>query len=116
MSLTPHEFLAHVATLCEDMDAIRAQAYKALSQADKSVSAIYHEIEMTTFDAAAGYRLARRLKEVLLHRRSIKRELKHLSILTPFVRNLTIRHRETVKRLARLDAENATTQSAASTA
>lgn len=58
---------------------------KELSQADKEISRIYHEIENTNFNAAQGYQLAKKLQQALRHRRQIKLNYEILQILTPFL-------------------------------
>lgn len=46
-----------------------------LSNRDKQVSSLYHEIEMTSFNASRGFLLAKQLQKVLRERREIKNEL-----------------------------------------
>jgi predicted RNase H-like nuclease (RuvC/YqgF family) len=46
-----------------------------LSRVDRAISEIYHEIERTRFDAASGYRFAKKIQDLLIERRSIKDEL-----------------------------------------
>ncbi|GIQ63656.1 hypothetical protein PACILC2_22240 [Paenibacillus cisolokensis] len=50
-----------------------------LSRVDRIISGIYHEIEGCRFDVVSGYRLAKRLQDVLKERREIKREIAKLS-------------------------------------
>ncbi|MCY8944341.1 hypothetical protein [Bacillus atrophaeus] len=47
---------------------------KALSDIDKRVSEVYHQIEKSSFNVVQGYHLAKELKDVLQKRRVIKGE------------------------------------------
>ena len=62
--MIPQEFLVRVEAMCDEMLALRQQANQAVSQADKSVSNIYHQVEFSQFNAAEGYQLAKTLQTV----------------------------------------------------
>lgn len=51
---------------------LKNQTKTYISSADKSMSDIYHYIEFNKFDAADGYKLARKLKDVTEQRRKYK--------------------------------------------
>jgi len=61
----PQEFLARVEAMCDEMVALRHRADKAVSEADKPVSQIYHHVEFHQFNAAEGYPLAKSLQAPL---------------------------------------------------
>ena len=46
-----------------------------LSRTDKEISDIYHNIELTSFNACQGYMYCKRLQGVLRNRRRIKNEI-----------------------------------------
>lgn len=50
----------------------------SLSEIDRNVSQIYHEIENDVFNVVEGYRHAKRLQDVLHRRRVIKNEMRKL--------------------------------------
>lgn len=52
---------------------------------DKEVVDLYHEIELTNFNAYEGYRLAKELQTVLKERRECKNENRTLEILVDFL-------------------------------
>lgn len=77
MTLASHYFerLKELHTeIAENFDMLN----KMQSEADKQVSAIYHEIEKHDFDESEGFQYARELKDVLQRRRCIKSELVQL--------------------------------------
>lgn len=55
---------------------------KLMSQYDKDLSDIYHQIECGTFNAAQGYKKLMDLKGLLLERRKVKNEHFFLQSLT----------------------------------
>lgn len=57
----------------------------AMSQVDREINEIYHEIEASNFNAAEGYRLAKRLQLKLRERRQIKIDLQIMQRLAPFL-------------------------------
>ena len=56
-----------------------------MAERDKEVTDLYHEIELTKFNAYGGYRLAKELHTVLQERRQYKNENRTLDILVDFL-------------------------------
>ena len=52
-----------------------------LSELDKKIVDIEHYLEFYTFNASDGYKLAKRLKDILIERREIKNQIKIIEIL-----------------------------------
>lgn len=48
---------------------------KKLSEADKRVADVYHQVEYTKFNACDGYKLAKKMQDALRIRRGIKNEM-----------------------------------------
>ena len=52
-----------------------AKLSKKMSEADKNVSNVYHQIEYQNFNACEGYKLAKKMQIALRERRSVKNEM-----------------------------------------
>lgn len=75
-----------IAKIKSDFDALN----KLVSEADKEVSAKYHEIESENFNVVQGYKLAKDLQHILQKRRAIKGEAAKLNSVMGVLRSLNI--------------------------
>jgi prefoldin subunit 5 len=50
-----------------------------LSMYDKQISSIYHELEVSKINACQGYKVAKRLQEILRKRRVVKNQLNEIN-------------------------------------
>lgn len=62
-----------------DVTETKADLSRRLSEYDRKVSAIYHELENDNFGVLGGYRYAKRLQDVLQKRRIVKHEMDRFS-------------------------------------
>lgn len=70
-----NKFLTRFEELAEDVEKEYLKLSKLQSVYDKKLSAHYHKVEGSKFNAAEGFYLAKELQDILRQRRVIKTEL-----------------------------------------
>ena len=76
------KFLKEVKTLKRRIDDERENLTNLLSDLDKEMSRLYHNVEATNFNAAEGYCYAKKMQDTLRKRRVVKQELQKLHSLS----------------------------------
>lgn len=71
-------YLEQIQSIIVDFHNKEKRLREQYSTCDKAVIDLYHQIEMSNFNACEGYFYAKRLQEVLRKRRAIKMELQKL--------------------------------------
>lgn len=71
------------------------------------MSAIYHQVEMSSFSASQGYRLARQLQEALIYRREMKRQQERVLAVMPLIEKMDKAQQEAASRLSRCESRQA---------
>lgn len=71
-------YLNQIELIVEDVKGDMKKLNKKLSQCDKNISKLYHDLEVSKFNACEGYYFAKNLQELLQKRRLVKSELHRL--------------------------------------
>jgi hypothetical protein len=74
-------FLSAYDSLEDDWSAV----FEGISQANKELEDMLHEIELTEFNACQGYFMARKVKEIRQRRRELKNDQELLKIFKDFL-------------------------------
>ena len=80
-----NESVKQIDSLVQELLEYRDKLRELLSESDKKISGLYHEIENTSYDKAGGYKILVELQEQLRIRRDCKGEyIKAQSAVTHF--------------------------------
>lgn len=80
------DFLTEFKNKCQKRNAYLNQE---LSKCDKALVDIEHKIEFSTFNAAEGYKLAKRLKDYRVRRRELKDEMEKIKYVSELYNNVS---------------------------
>ncbi|WP_169083250.1 hypothetical protein [Paenibacillus sp. PL91] len=73
------EMFEQLRSLHASITDVQAELNRRMSELDREVNAIYHEMENDKFGVLGGYRYAKRLQDTLQKRRVVKQEIKRIS-------------------------------------
>ena len=73
------KFLSSIKTTLRQLKIHQTELNQLLSHNDRELSDLQHYLELKTFSASAGYKLAKKMKDVCETRRDVKNQLSFVS-------------------------------------